>query len=133
MQPGGVPAAQCLLMPFAATDGSLSRVALNAGVDRLFVAADANADGALDVREVRSLNEARKSTCDRSPIIDYGGTGIVDRRAFGSRYVTAFTQADTDSDGAVSAIEMEVARRPPRMPPERDRGDPGERRPGDQR
>lgn len=117
----GVPAAQCLLMPLAATDGSLSRAQLDRGIDRLFGEADANRNGGLDQAEVKALNASRKAACDRSPVIDYSGTGHIDRRSFGSRYVTAFIQADTDGNGAISAAEMEAARRPPRKRPPGDR------------
>jgi len=127
----GVPAAQCLLKPFAARDGSLSRAQLADGVRRVFAAADTNGDGALDVAETRALNESRKSSCDRSAVIDWSSTGRVGPDAFAARYLTAFERADSDANGIVTAAEMEMAIRPAPMrdPQDRPADDPAASRP----
>ncbi|MCC6920856.1 MAG: hypothetical protein IT548_16785 [Alphaproteobacteria bacterium] len=127
----GVPAAECLLKPFAAKDGSLSRAQLAEGVRGVFAAADRNGDGVLDVAETRALNESRKSSCDRSAVIDWSSTGRVGPEAFAARYLTAFERADTDDDGFVTKAEMDTAIRPMPMrdPQERPGRDPGASRP----
>jgi hypothetical protein len=119
----GVPAAKCLLKPLAAADGSLTRAQLDADVDRIFAAADLNGDGWLDRSEIRALNEARRTSCDRTPVIDYSATGRIDRHSFGARYVTTFVRADTDQNGALTPAELDTALRPPPLP-----SDPEERR-----
>lgn len=115
--PDGVPAAECLLKPFAGPDGALTRAALDAGIAGAFVSADADGDGRLSEAEVRRFNAARAGSCDRSPLIDWSGAGYVDRTAFAARYVTAFETADADMNGVVDAGEFARAANPGRARP----------------
>jgi hypothetical protein len=108
----------CLLGPFIRRpDGSLTRADMEAGVKAAFAAADANGDGRLDNDEVTRLNDLKTGTCDVTPFIDWSGTGVIGPDVFGARYVTAFDQADVDTDGVVTAVELQTTFRKPKRPP----------------
>lgn len=103
----GVPAADCLLKPMAGADGALSGAELVAGIKAAFAAADRDHGGRLNRQETQGYNE-RRSACDRSPLIDWSGSGLIGINDFGSRYRTAFERADADQDGVISAEEMKA-------------------------
>lgn len=102
--------ANCLLGPYISNaDGSLSWDQLQSGLDASFAAADVNGDGALQGMEITQLNDARTGTCDTSSLIDWSGTGRIDRKTYAARYETAFGFADRERDGLVTAVEIATA------------------------
>lgn len=102
--------ANCILGPYVANaDGSLTWAQLQAGIDASFRAADLDGDGYLTASEIARVNEARTGTCDSSSLIDWSGTGRIDRAAFAARYETTFGFADRERDGVVTAVEMATA------------------------
>lgn len=115
--------ANCLLGPFVQNaDGSLTWAQLQTGIDNLFKASDLNGDGVLSGMEITRINDARTGTCDTSSLIDWSGTGKIDRAAFAARYETTFGLADRERDGTVTAIEMATApsrneTKPPKQKP----------------
>lgn len=99
--------ANCLLGPFVRNaDGSLTTEQMQAGIDAAFRAADLNGDGVLSGIEITTVNDARSGSCDSSSLIDWSGTGRIDRQTYGARYETTFGFADRDTDGLVTAVEM---------------------------
>ena len=113
----GVPAAHCLLAPWAGADGILTAAELDSGIRTAFATADASHDGWLDKGETQRFNEARAGGCDRSPLIDWRGSGRIGINDFTSRYRTAFSRADVDGDGMLNAEELSAQphfREPPR-------------------
>ncbi len=102
--------ANCLLGPFVVNaDGSLTWDQLQAGIDKQFKAADLNGDGVLSGMEITHINDARTGTCDTSSLIDWSGTGKIDRDTYAARYETTFGFADRERDGTVTAMEMATA------------------------
>lgn len=120
----GVPPAECLLKPMA-TNGTLARDAMERHARAQFDAADADRSGVLSRAETATLNAARATSCDRSPVIDWGAEGI-GFDEFASRYRTAFERADANADGVLAGEEFKSG---PRLPPPERR----ERREGDYR
>lgn len=99
--------ANCLLGPFVRNaDGSLTWAQLQDGVNAAFDAADLDGDGFLTSGEIARVNDARTGTCDSSSLIDWSGTGKIDRKTFAARYETNFGFADRERDGIVTAVEM---------------------------
>ena len=87
--------ANCLLGPFVVNaDGSLTWDQLQAGIDKQFKASDLNGDGVLSGMEITHINDARTGTCDTSSLIDWSGTGKIDRDTYAARYETTFGFAD---------------------------------------
>ncbi len=119
------PAGACLLTPFVTNaDGSLDRPQLDAALKAAFARADANGDGALGKQEIVALNAARAATCDRTPFIDWSETGRMSFAAFAARYYTAFSRADIDEDGRLTAAEIKgVVRRHERRERPRQEGE----------
>ncbi|MFT3811561.1 MAG: hypothetical protein QM698_16740 [Micropepsaceae bacterium] len=111
--------ANCLLGPFVRNaDGSLTWEELQAGLDVTFKTLDLDGDGYLSGFEITKVNEARTGTCDTSSLIDWSGTGRIDRDTFAARYETTFGFADRERDGRVTAIEMATA--PSRSEPKKE-------------
>lgn len=111
--------ANCLLGPFVRNaDGSLTWDELQAGIDSLFKASDLDGNGYLTGEEIARINAARTGSCDSSSLIDWSGTGRIDRDTFAARYETTFGFADRERDGRVTAIEMATA--PSRSEPKKE-------------
>ena len=115
--------ANCLLGPFVRNaDGSLTWDELQSGLDGLFKSLDLDGDGYLSGSEITRVNESRTGSCDSSSLIDWSGTGRIDRDTFAARYETTFGFADRERDGRVTAIEMATApsrSEPKKVAPER--------------
>ncbi len=102
--------ANCILGPYVVNaDGSLTWAQLQAGIDASFKAADLDGDGFLTSSEIARVNESRTGTCDSSSLIDWSGTGRIDRTAYAARYETTFGFADRERDGVVTSVEMATA------------------------
>lgn len=114
----------------AGADGVLTGAELDKGIKAAFAAADTDHDGWLDRAETQKLNAAKAGSCDRTPLIDWTGTGRIGIDDFAAPYRTAFQRADTDQDGIVSATELTARTREP--PPEDKKGE-GQRRQGSRR
>lgn len=100
--------ATALLLPYAAPDGSLTRVQLREGLKRDFDKADANHSGCLDANEIRAINQQRwkNDASSASPLIDFKSNGCFDFEEFAATPLTVFDMLDANGTGKLTAKQL---------------------------
>jgi Ca2+-binding EF-hand superfamily protein len=109
-----------LLLKYDANrDGEVTTAELNAGLRADFNAADADRDGVLNLAEMRGVNQRRLESDGSSatPLIDWNQDGHVDFQEFAAAPRSLFTQLDRNSDGTLSADEINPHPRLRHKPP----------------
>ncbi len=106
--------ATMLLLPYAAPDGSLTRLQLREGLKRDFDKADANHSGCLDANEVRTINQQRwkNDASSASPLIDFKNNGCFDFEEFAATPLTVFDMLDANGTGKLTAQQLKPGTKP---------------------
>jgi hypothetical protein len=123
-------------------DLAVTRAELDAAIDPLFAAADANHDGALSPVEFSLWSEKYLGTAEATPgrmSFDTNQNGLITKQEFTARLVLLFNEYDANHDGVVTRQEL-VQRLDIRSGPSTDgegpsgeRGERGGRHPGGER
>lgn len=102
------PATQMLQKYVTATDGSLTRAQMEAGLHKDFDAADKDHTGCLSTDETRAINEQRlaEDQSTASPLVDFTGKGCIDFDQFASTPRSLFDALDRDNNGILTAQEL---------------------------
>jgi hypothetical protein len=106
------PAESLGLVRFDANgDGSVVRAELEQGLTADFKKEDANGDEALDVAEMRALNDRIRAEKTSSPVFDWNADGRLVFSEFASQWRTLFQRSDVNNDGIVDDEELQGRRR----------------------
>jgi hypothetical protein len=92
-------------------DGAVVRTELEQGLTADFKKEDANGDEALDVVELRALNDRIRTEKTSSPVFDWNADGQLVYSEFASQWRTLFQRSDINSDGTVDEEELQGKRR----------------------
>jgi len=124
------PATEMLLV-YAASDGSLTRAQMEAGLRRDFSKVDTNHNGCLDDNEVRAINEQRwkEDASTATPLIDFKNNGCFDFDEYAAAARSLFDQLDRDGTGKLTAQQLRPGSKPAQ--PGQGAGDSRPRRSGD--
>ncbi len=88
-------------------DGKLTRDELVRALHIEFDKWDKDKDGVLSTEEARALNDARRKTPNGlSPVFDWNADGHIDFKEFSNQLLALFDRLDVDSDGVLTADEM---------------------------
>jgi hypothetical protein len=91
--------------------GTVLRAELEQGLTADFKKQDVNGDEALDVVEMRALNDRIRSEKSSSPVFDWNADGRLVYSEFASQWRTLFQRSDVNSDGTVDDEELQGKRR----------------------
>ena len=107
-EPPPFRSATAMLLPYAASDGSLSRVQLRDGLKRDFDKADVNHSGFLDANEVRAINQQRwrDDASTASPLIDFKNSGCLDFDEYSATALSLFDMLDANGTGKLTAQQL---------------------------
>jgi len=92
-------------------DGAVSRAELEQGLTADFKKEDVNGDEALDVVEMRALNDRIRTEKSSSPVFDWNADGRLVYSEFASQWRTLFQRSDINGDGTVDEEELQGKRR----------------------
>lgn len=106
------PAESQALVRFDADgNGVVTRAELEQVLTADFKKEDANGDQALDVAEMRALNERIRNEKSSSPVFDWNADGRLDYSEFASQWRTLFQRSDVNGDGVVDEAELQGRKR----------------------
>jgi hypothetical protein len=92
-------------------DGAVLRAELEQGLTADFKKEDVNGDEALDVVEMRTLNDRIRTEKSSSPVFDWNADGRLVYSEFASQWRTLFQRSDVNGDGTVDDEELQGRRR----------------------
>lgn len=95
----------------ANSDGAVLRAELEQGLTADFKKEDVNGDEALDVVEMRALNDRIRTEKSSSPVFDWNADGQLVYSEFASQWRTLFQRSDINGDGTVDDEELQGKRR----------------------
>ncbi len=92
-------------------DGAVTRAELEQVLAADFKKEDVNGDEALDVAEMRALNDRIRTEKSSSPVFDWNADGRLIYSEFASQWRTLFQRSDVNGDGTVDDEELQGRRR----------------------
>ena len=95
-------------------DGTLTRAELLAGLKAEFDTYDVAHKNCLGPDQVRAINEMRvkQDASQASPLVDWNQDGCIDFNEFSGATLSLFATLDANSDGELSAQELNAGNRP---------------------